>query len=77
MDAERCDIAGIPAVVWGDKSDRAYVYVHGKMSRKEYARDFARIARQKGFQTVSFDLPEHGERAGADRGATCGTACAT
>lgn len=32
------------------------------MSRKEYAEAFAEIAEKKGYQTLSFDLPEHGER---------------
>ena len=32
------------------------------MSDKESAETFARIAENKGYQTISFDLPEHGER---------------
>ena len=56
-------ISGIPAMIWGEKSDKVYLHVHGKMSRKEYAEDFARIAQEKGYQTLSFDLPMHGERA--------------
>ena len=54
----------IPALVWGKESDTVYIYAHGKLSRKEYARDFAVIAQKKGCQTLSFDLPCHGERAG-------------
>lgn len=56
-------VAGIPAIVWGEPSEKVYIHVHGKMSRKEYAQDFAEIAEKKGYQTISFDLPEHGERA--------------
>lgn len=52
----------IPVIIWGEKSDRAYIYVHGKMSNKESAENFAEIAESKGYQTISFDLPEHGER---------------
>lgn len=52
----------IPAIIWGENSDKAYIFVHGKMSQKEYAADFAAIAEKKGYQTISFDLPEHGER---------------
>lgn len=59
----RVDIAGIPALIWGRGSDKVYIHVHGKMSRKEFAEDFAVIAEEKGYQTLSFDLPEHGERA--------------
>lgn len=55
-------IQGIPAILWGTPSRKLYLHVHGKMSRKEYAEDFARIAERKGYQTLSFDLPEHGER---------------
>ena len=32
------------------------------MSDKESAEAFAQIAESKGYQTISFDLPEHGER---------------
>lgn len=55
-------IGGIPAIIWGEPSDKAYIFVHGKMSAKEYAADFARVADENGFQTISFDLPQHGER---------------
>ncbi len=64
MNAERIRIDGIPALVWGAPSDAVWVYVHGKMASKESARSFAGIAEESGFQTISFDLPEHGERAG-------------
>lgn len=60
---ERTKIGNIPAIVFGEKSDRAYLFVHGKMSSKEAARDFAKIAAEKGYRTLSFDLPGHGERA--------------
>lgn len=63
IQTEKLIIAGIPALIWGRESDKVYVHVHGKMSRKEYAEDFAVIAERKGYQTLSFDLPEHGERA--------------
>lgn len=62
MQARRISIDGIPALIWGEESDKVYVHVHGKMSRKEFAEDFAVIAGEKGCQTLSFDLPEHGER---------------
>lgn len=62
MKQKKLLINGIPSILWGDKSDKLYIHVHGKMSRKEYAESFAEIAESKGFQTLSFDLPEHGER---------------
>ena len=55
-------IGKIPVIIWGTKSDKVYIYVHGKMSDKESAETFAQIAENKGYQTISFDLPEHGER---------------
>ena len=58
----KISIEGIPIIIWGEASEKVYIYVHGKMSRKEYAEAFAEIAEKKGYQTISFDLPEHGER---------------
>ena len=55
-------IGKIPVIIWGAKSDKVYIYVHGKMSDKESTETFAQIAENKGYQTISFDLPEHGER---------------
>lgn len=62
MKTERILVSGIPAIIWGEPSKKVYLHVHGKMSRKEYAEEFARIAEGKGYQTLSFDLPESGER---------------
>ena len=66
MITQSIKINNIPAVIWGEQSDRVYIHVHGKMSRKEYAEQFAQIAEKKGYQTLSFDLPEHGERNDSD-----------
>lgn len=62
MVKEKIYLNNIPVIVWGDKSDKAYIYVHGKLASKESAEDFAKIVNEKGYQTISFDLPEHGER---------------
>lgn len=62
MVTNRMRIGDIPAMVWGEKSEKVYLFVHGKMSSKESAETFADIANQKGYQTISFDLPQHGER---------------
>ena len=62
MKTAKIYIEKIPVIIWGTKSDKAYIYVHGKMSDKETAETFAQIAEGKGYQTISFDLPEHGER---------------
>lgn len=63
MRIEKCLIRGIPTVIWGEPSEKAYLFVHGKMSCKDAAAVFAGIAQEKGYQTLSFDLPEHGDRA--------------
>ena len=55
-------IESIPAIVWGPPSESVCIFVHGKMSQKEEAEGFAEIAIRKGYQVLSFDLPEHGER---------------
>lgn len=62
MKTKKITIDNIPAIIWGEESEKVYIYVHGKMSCKEYAEKFAEIAEKKGYQTLSFDLPEHGER---------------
>lgn len=64
METIRTNIAGIPALVYGTHAEKAFLYVHGRYSRKEEAEPFARVVTAKGHQVVSFDLPEHGERAG-------------
>ena len=64
METTQTTIAGIPALTYGTPSDKAFLYVHGRYSRKEEAESFARVVTPKGYQVVSFDLPEHGERAG-------------
>ena len=64
MLVNRTNIGGIPVLIWGAQSDKVYLCVHGKMSSKESAEGIARIAAQRGYQTLSFDLPQHGERTG-------------
>ena len=64
METTQTNIADIPALVYGTPSDKAFLYVHGRYSRKEEAESFARVVTPKGYQVVSFDLPEHGERGG-------------
>lgn len=70
MQAQSLTIQQIPALLWGTPSDRVYLVVHGKSSCKEDAARFAAIAVGKGYQVLSFDLPEHGARAGQSRACT-------
>ena len=67
MTAQRITIAGIPALIWGEESEKVYLCVHGKMSNKESAAGIAALAAEEGYQTISFDLPQHGERKGEER----------
>lgn len=62
MRVERVEIHKIPVLIWGEPSDKVYLCVHGKMASKDCFEELARIAQAKGYQTVSFDLPQHGER---------------
>lgn len=62
METQRITIQNIPALLWGAPSEAVYVFVHGKMSKKEEAEGVADIATQRNIQVLSFDLPEHGER---------------
>ncbi|MBR6114993.1 MAG: alpha/beta hydrolase [Oscillospiraceae bacterium] len=64
MKKQRIMIGTIPAAVWGEDSDRVFLFVHGKQSSKDAAEPLAAIADARGFQTLSFDLPAHGERIG-------------
>ena len=64
MDAKITKIAGIPAVTFGEPAESAYLYVHGRLARKEEACELADIVCPKGYQVIGFDLPEHGDRKG-------------
>ena len=68
MIQQQITIHRIPAVVWGDKADNVFLAVHGNSSHKEdvVIEILARIAVQNGYQVLSFDLPEHGERKDED-----------
>lgn len=58
------EIAGIPALLVGEPSERLYLYVHRKMGCKEEALDFAERACPAGYQVLAIDLPEHGQQKG-------------
>ena len=64
MKTQRIDINGIPSVIWGEKNDKVYIAVHGNMSHKEdkVIKILSKEVTSKGYQLISFDLPEHGER---------------
>ena len=55
-------VGRIPAILWGEPAERIYLFVHGKGGSKEEAERFAEIVCAGGWQVLSIDLPEHGER---------------
>lgn len=71
MRKEKLSIQGIPAVLWGEKSNKLLIAVHGNQSHKEdtVIAILAEKAVGKGWRMLSFDLPEHGER--RDEGIPC------
>ena len=64
MKKEFFKINNIPAVLWGETSEKIIIAVHGNMSHKEDVpiKILAETGSQKNYQILSFDLPEHGER---------------
>lgn len=60
----KISIDGIPSCLWGEKSEQVFIAVHGKGGSKENWKELASVCQQKGYQVLSFDLPEHGERKG-------------
>lgn len=64
MREENFEINRIPAVLYGEPSDRVWLFLHGKCGRKEEGMDFAELACPKGWQVLSIDMSEHGARQG-------------
>lgn len=64
MNTKSCHIGTIPALVWGEPSEHLILAVHGNMSHKNDTaiRLLAQAAGEAGYQVLSFDLPEHGDR---------------
>jgi hypothetical protein len=62
MEKSYFKIEHTPAILWGGASDKIYLSVHGKNGSKEEAAGFAEIVCAGGWQVLSIDLPEHGER---------------
>ena len=64
MNKEHIYINNIPSTLWGNKSNKVFIAIHGNLSNKEDIpiQILADIATQLSYQVLSFDLPEHGER---------------
>ncbi|MGL6175230.1 MAG: alpha/beta hydrolase, partial [Cellulosilyticaceae bacterium] len=54
----------IPAILWGEDSEKLFIAVHGNMSSKSDTpiSILAEVVVPLGYQVLSFDLPEHGDR---------------
>lgn len=57
-------INNIPAILWGERSDKLYIAVHGYLSNKTdtVISILAEEATARGYQVLSFDFPEYGDR---------------
>lgn len=64
MKTENFQINHISAVLYGEPSQKAWLFVHGQGGSKEEAEAFAAIAIPAGYQVLGIDLPEHGARKG-------------
>ena len=62
MKKQNLTLAGIPAILYGERSRKVYLYVHGRQGCKEEAERFAYTACEQGWQVLAIDLPEHGAR---------------
>ena len=59
MKIEKIKINNIPSIVWGEKSSKVFIAIHGNMSNKEdeVIKILAEKTISKGYQLLSFDLP--------------------
>ena len=59
---QKLRIHTIPALLCGAPSEKLYLYIHGQGGNKEEAFLIAKAVCPCGYQVLSIDLPEHGER---------------
>ena len=64
MKKQYITIDNIPSVLWGNNLENLIIAVQGDQSNKEdtIIEILAEEAILKGYQVLSFDLPEHGDR---------------
>ena len=64
MNLNKIRVYGIPALIWGESSDKMIIAAHGSHSSKidDCMWVLADEAIKHGYQILSFDLPQHGER---------------
>ena len=63
MNLRKIRIDGIPVILWGEPSDKIIIAAHGSHSSKidDCIWILAEEATAKGYQVLSFDLPQHGK----------------
>lgn len=61
-ETELYQIFSVPAVLYGEPSEKGYLFIHGQDGNKEEAAAFAEIAVPAGYQVLGIDLPQHGAR---------------
>ena len=59
---EKIYINKIPAILWGKPAPKIYICIHGQNGNKEEAEFLSERVCNYGWQVLSIDLPEHGER---------------
>lgn len=62
MKSTTFQIESIPAVLYGDRAENVFLFVHGLCGNKEEAERFAHVVAPYGYQVLGVDLPEHGGR---------------
>lgn len=62
MKQEKLKIGETPTILWGEPSQKLYLLIHGQGGNKEKAEFLSQIVCNSGYQVLSIDLPEHGER---------------
>ena len=55
-------IENVPVVLYGDRAENVFLFVHGLCGNKEEAERFAHVVAPYGYQVLGVDLPEHGGR---------------
>lgn len=62
IEKHRDRVCGVPVIVWGNRSDRVFLYIHGQGGNKDEAEIIAPTICSRGWQLLSLDLPGHGDR---------------
>ena len=67
MEENFFNLQEIPLILYGKKSNKVFLFVHGQGGNKEEGREFAKIVEPLGYQVLAMDLPGHGKRKDIER----------